>query len=739
MSRLFAAKITHGIWWVDFLDRGLSILCGAPADSVKHLMRQGYIMPMEIDGVRSESGPNAILLSDLPVQNGNFCNLAEFPVLQMLYRQGMGLPGHPNNTGIKPLLIGHEDQVTAQMDYIYRGNYGLISEEEIIATGIAPDVAKDMMRIKLHFAFGRIKPTEDFLDTCPVADKPVEIRNGVYIKRLRLNVYEFSCEGETVEIDLNLKPNEEVPPPFPLGFHTIKRDYFSVVHSGDGDGWDFNRPAMSSILIYQGRIFLIDAGPNIEAGLKALGIGVNEIEGVFHTHAHDDHLAGITSLIRTGRKLDYYATPLVRSSVMKKLSALMSLNENDFEFFFNFKDLKFDEWNPIGGLSVMPIYSPHPVETTILEFRALGPDGYRTYAHLADIASFAVLDGMVTDNPDAPGISQEYCDKIKEKYLKKASVKKIDAGGGMIHGEPRDFSDDPSEKIILSHRAAPFTEREKEIGSGAPFGTAEHLIETHQDFSRRNAFHYLRGYFPDTDPEEIRGLLNNRTFDFNPETIILEKGHKSEDVFLLISGTVESFDAKSDYKTLITAGALVGETSCLTGKPSQRTYRTTCFVTALQIPSVQYHEFVQISNLHHTLHEARARKNVLGQCALFREYISPVVFSELARNAQITEIKAGKTVPLTDEENIYIIASGRLQRMHGKDVHESLEFGDFYGEEASFFHTPTTFHLHAETDVVAYAIAAEDLTDIPVVRWKLLEAFERRRRWINETEKVAIP
>ena len=39
---------------------------------------------------------------------------AEFPVLQMLYKQGMLVPGHPNNTGAKPLLIGARAQVDAQ-------------------------------------------------------------------------------------------------------------------------------------------------------------------------------------------------------------------------------------------------------------------------------------------------------------------------------------------------------------------------------------------------------------------------------------------------------------------------------------------------------------------------------------------------------------------------------------------------------------------------------------------------
>ena len=35
-----------------------------------------------------------------------------------------------------------------------------------------------------------------------------------------------------------------------------------MVHSGEGDGWDPLRQSMSSVLISQGRVFLIDAHPN---------------------------------------------------------------------------------------------------------------------------------------------------------------------------------------------------------------------------------------------------------------------------------------------------------------------------------------------------------------------------------------------------------------------------------------------------------------------------------------------
>ena len=119
MSKTVKIQISKGIYWVEVPDAQLYVLCGCPADSVKHLMKRGLIVTKEEGGFTFETGPNAILLSDVAVQNGHFSNLSEFPVMQMLYRQGMILPGHPNNTGVKPLLIGSEAQVKSQIQYIH--------------------------------------------------------------------------------------------------------------------------------------------------------------------------------------------------------------------------------------------------------------------------------------------------------------------------------------------------------------------------------------------------------------------------------------------------------------------------------------------------------------------------------------------------------------------------------------------------------------------------------------------
>lgn len=589
---LTSIKIITGVYWIGVPTAGVYVLCGCPEDSVKHMKRTGLILETEKEGVAFETGPNAILLSDTLMQNDQFSNLSEFPVLQMLYLQGLILPDHPNNTGIRPLLIGSEEQVTAQKEYIYRGNYGLVSEEELVDAGLSADVAKKQMRLKRKFAFGDIKKTEELVDSLIIADQAVEIRNGVYVKRLAPNVFEFRYGEENATVDLNLAEDETYLPPYDLGCHNLQREYFAVVHSGEGDGWDTKRPCMGSVLMFQGKTYLIDAGPNLSATLTGLGIAPGEIEGIFHTHAHDDHFVGLLTLMMLDKKIKYFATPVVRASVTKKLSALMSIDPEDFSAYFDIQDLAYDTWNTIGALEVKPTLSPHPVETNIFKFRAFWKGGYRTYAHLADIAGLDTLQGWITDDDQQDGISQVDYDKTKEDYLSPANVKKIDIGGGLIHGRARDFRDDRSGRIVLAHKATPLTKRERAIGSNATFGAVDVLIESNRDYLKIRAQQYLTDIFPKAGEEQKEMILNCPIVPFNQGSILFKNDTDNDKLYLLLTGTVEYVDSETgDQKTLET-GSLLGDMDILDGYNYSGTFRTISHIQALEF-SEDLYEFLK--------------------------------------------------------------------------------------------------------------------------------------------------
>jgi hemerythrin len=729
MAAIEKIKIISGVYWVGIPEADLYILCACPADSVKHMMRTGLIKTIEREGIFFESGPNAILLSDVLVQNGHFSNLAEFPVLQMLYRQGMILPNHPNNTGIKPMLIGIEEQINAHLAYIHRGNYGLASEEELIEAGLSQENAHEMMRMKLRFAFNKIRPTTDLLDTLPVDNDPVHIRNEVYVHRTGFNTYKFMYKGESAIVDMNLEKNEQYGPPFELGFHQIKREYFAVIHSGQGDGWDINRPSMASILMFQGNLYLIDAGPNLLHTLTALGISINEIEGMFHTHAHDDHFAGLTTLIRGDHRIKYYATKLVRASVAKKLQSLMTWDSDRLDQYFDVHTLEFDKWNNVEGLEVRPVLSPHPVENSIFTFRAIWDGGYLTYSHFADLTSFDVLKGMITSNPEENGISQKFYDTVHNEYLTRATLKKIDVGGGLIHGKAEDFKNDPSDKIILSHTAMLFTNKEKEIGSRAPFGMVDVLISTNQDHTMRYAFRYLHAYFPSAPIAELRVLLNCNVTSFNAGTILVKQGVSNHNIYLILTGTIEMIRSEQNVHQILYAGSLIGELSGYKEKPSKETYSACSYVWALEIPVNLYSEFVHRNNLYADIDAMQKSIEFLQDTWLFGDMVTYPVQNKIAQKLTRHAYLEGEVLPENDEAILVLLVEGELLIRSGATLIETITPGNFCREETILKEGGTSFSIYVSKSSHVYFIPGKILLDIPVVMWKLLETHEKRQQY----------
>lgn len=709
--------------WVEAPDAGLSILCGCPADVVKNLMNAGLIAETEIAGRRTETGPNAILLSDVMLQNGAFCNLAEFPILQMLYRQGMILPGHPNNQGKRPLLIGNAQQVEAQLHYIHRGNYGLQGREELTAAGIDDALAEEILAYKDRFAFGHVRQPSELIDPRVLADKPLELAPGLTLTRRGLNLFDFSMDGETVSIDLNLAPGENYQAPYKLPCMSVKRDYFSVLHSGDGNGWDPDRPSMGSVLIYQGRFYLIDAGPNINHTLDALGIGVSEIAGLFHTHCHDDHFAGLTTLLRSGHRLKYYATPLVRASVTKKLCALMAIDEDMFAECFEIRDLAFDEWNDVGGFDVMPLLSPHPVETSVLMFRALWNDGYKVYAHWADIVARDVLRSMLKTD-DRPGISQAFFDRVEENYGRPATLKKIDVGGGLIHGRAEDFKDDRSGRLVLAHIERPLNDDENAIGSGSGFGDLDVLIEGNQDYDRRSAFEYLYDYFPRVPHAELSMLLNCPIVTQPPGTILLEEGRTVDKLHLIVGGVVERLGDGQTIGAGFTAGSMIGEVAGLVGRDARYSYRCRSYVKSLDIPIGLLREFLLRTKMLDQVLARAGGRAFLRSTPLCAESLSETTLTQLAQALERRSYEAGEIIEPRDW--LGLVSSGSVGLMQHDIVMELLMAGGVFNEGRAMFGHEAAYRVRAEQDCDICFLPYDVIRQIPLLRWTLLELMARR-------------
>lgn len=723
--------ISTGIQYVEIKDVDLRIQCGTPMDSIKQLKAKGFLKQSEIEGFFYESGPNAILLSDLATQNGHFSNLSEFPILHMIYKQGMGIPGHPQNKKeYSPLLIGSEEQIKAQEEYIFWGKTGLCNRKEMIAAGFSGEILEEHWRLKQFFNGGLVSCSrEDILKSVIVSKSPKEIRSGVTIQRIELNVFEISYKGHSVRVDLNLKDDEVYELPFDLGHKKIEQEYFSVVNCGDGNGWDSTRTCMGSIITFQDKLFLVDAGPHIDKILTSLGICVSQIDGIFQTHAHDDHFAGLAYLFQTGRKIKYYATKAVRLTTEKKFYALLG-GEADFHDFFSVQDLPLDSWTEVDGLHIKACYSPHPVETTIFYFRAYNEKGKVTYGHLADIVSRENLKIALKTTKKREGISQSFYDKVWDSYLKKCDLKKIDCGQGFVHGSALDFKDDKSKKLIISHTDWDLSDKEREIGSCDPFGKQHVLINTRVDYLDVSARKFLKSYFPSLQYEDYEQLINSERKVYPPGEILISPHKRRDYVYLILSGYVEYINTEKDIRSFRPVGSLLGEMEAFLDQATSGTYRTNCYATVLKIPLRMFHHYRKPAQSDYNLLETQDKHHFLLDHTHFGLVFSQEVLKEISQRLIGESIT--KEISLEEREgDIFYVLEGILELYFDKKLVGRLKRGDPFflpnlKGPAFKKRVKHTLVKPLTEGTSCYRVPSSLIEDNPVLLWQLGETYKNR-------------
>lgn len=731
MPHIINKHIAPGIFWIEIKEADLFLCCGCPADTIKHLKKAGVVDQKKKGNWYFETGPNAILLSDTMIQNGKLANLTEFVILHMLYLQGLNIPVHPNYQKYKPVLIGYDSQIKMQMEYVSVGNHGFEKVEEIIGAGMNKEDAEKIFATKVYYSGGQIKKMSDLIDTLKLEEQIIEIKNGVSLKRIGLNKFQVNYKGETETVDLNLGIHEQYITPYELPFKQVQPSRFCITHSGEGNGWDIHRPCMSSILHFEGKIYLIDAGPNILNNLAKLGIGLSEIEGIFLSHMHDDHFAGITDLLNVEKRLKLYSTPLIRATAKKKLNALFNSEIDLLNVAFQCIDLVFNEWNDIEGLEVKPNYSPHTVETSIFKFRVKHKEGFKTYLHLADTINFKEFRVIIDQYPDV--LSSADFDYIKKNYLAMVDLKKLDVGGGAIHGHIEDYKNDQSAKLVMAH-----TDEELLVDDprfiNAEFGETDHLIEDDGfDFLNAKAYEYLKKYFNTLPDEAIQWPANQKIGVYKPGEKI-ESKDANENIFLVLSGLVK-FTNEIGMEQWVDAGNFIGYSKKYFLRDYKHQYVSLSYVVCLQYKESYIDEIFSRYNLLDEFKRKINLANSIRASFLVQYALSGATFYDLAGASKILEIPDHDFTDDKLDSNIYILQEGSVtvifEDKYYVDIHKNQHFG---GLKLLKKYRRKQRYLMSNKIKVA-SLPVEKLMQVPTLLWKLIELEEKRFQLsIFETE-----
>ena len=722
MSYINKKHIATGVTWVTIEEADLFLCCGCPADTVKHLKNSGIIQSIEIDGVKAENGPNAILLSDTLIQNGQVSSLAEYPILHMLYLQGTNVPNHPNYQKWKPTLIGHREQIEMQLGYVSVGNHGLSTLEEIMEGGLSFESAKKIFETKLHYSNGKITPMHELVDSCDFDGQRIEVKRGVEIRRIAINEFQISYKDQCIDVNLNIQENEHFTAPYSLPFKNIIPGKFSITHSGEGNGWDQHRPCMASVIHCNNRIYLIDAGPNVLNNLSYLGIGLSEIDGIFLSHIHDDHFAGITELLNVERKLNFYATRLIRLTAEKKLKALMNSEQDLLHTAFNCQDLEFNEWTSINGLEAMPFYSPHTVETSTFNFRVLDQEGYKTYTHLSDTINLEEFRKIIHESPDI--FSNADYEQIKNSYLTKVNLKKVDVGGGQIHGNIMDYAEDKSDMIVLAHTSK-ILRPPKENFTNVAFGTTHILIEDKdKSFFKNKSKTYLKHYFNMLDDVEIDELANGKIMVFAPGDHIVSRENTST-IYLIISGIVKCENAKGTQHTL-DAGNFLGYSKRYFRADLPDGYAAWSYVYCIVYDEHSFSKFILKAGLIDAVKSRISMMQTLRNSIIINDLLSNSIINWISKHAQ--EV-IGPEYILTEEQlqkHLFLIRRGSVTITYDEDKKVVIGEHEHFGGMELMYEYRKKQQFFIDDELEAVSISVDILKNIPKFLWRLLELEDKR-------------
>lgn len=131
-------------------------------------------------------------------------------------------------------------------------------------------------------------------------------------------------------------PGATLTPNAPTEASTERGTRLILLGTGGGPGVRANRSQPASLLVVDGHSYLIDCGDGTTQQLKRAGHYASELEGIFLTHLHFDHVGGLYALIglnwtlqATSRPVNIYG-PTGTQALLKGIESGLTIPEQLF-------------------------------------------------------------------------------------------------------------------------------------------------------------------------------------------------------------------------------------------------------------------------------------------------------------------------------------------------------------------------------------------------------------------------
>lgn len=222
---------------------------------------------------------------------------------------------------------------------------------------------------------------------------------------------------------------------------------FSIINLGSSEGFDPTKPANGFLIRFNKKWILWDCPSFLRKHLDQIGISFDQIDSIFISHVHEDHLDIMETVSETG-KTTIYTSPEIYHCMILKLMAILDCSYEEAMDCYDYKPVYANEPITLAGAKLEVFYSCHAIPALGLKFSL---NSEKT-THRFFISGDNLSNRMIKTLSDSKIYSTARLQEI-ETFLPKDSEYDfafVDSGGGAIHGDVDDYCEHKT-KIVYMH------------------------------------------------------------------------------------------------------------------------------------------------------------------------------------------------------------------------------------------------------------------------------------------------
>jgi CRP-like cAMP-binding protein len=603
-----------------------------------------------------------------------------------------------------------------------------------MAEGMAIKNGSQILQIEDLFEFVHMPEEEGEVSVPLFSDS-----KDYLIKRMGGNRYEVSDRGQVHPIDLNFE-GEQLPPLVDLTGEVEKPEALRLKVLGCYTGFDPAGPTTGMLLWVNGNGFLVDSPAGISKYLKQVGVAKDRLTAIIQTHVHDDHCA-LSELMLSEHSFTLISTKEIYECTVLKVAHIIDEPVEIVKSMMRFVEVIPGKTYHMYGATWEFFYTVHSIPT--IGFRLTVPDekgAPHTLLHSSDLDHFKGMEQLVKDG----AISPEHYDRMRNLVRGDERLAMIDAGGGLIHGDPSDWdkviAQYPKTEFLFYHVNPSKVDSQKyhvaQPGWGRTF-----LKERHFPQSVYTGVLQTLKLFEVKDLNWINVIFSlGQLVELPNQFEVVKKGQEGDSFYFILSGELDVLDPENKKEPLLAtleSGDFFGEMSIINKSKTTATVVTRTPVILFKLAGDLFLEFVEKNDLKENFSSLWKRRPLISSVAIFRD-LDPTAMHEISLLAKSQTFTKEELIVRqgSKSEDFYIISSGKVEIFrkndHGKVTFSTeLKSGDFFGENVAMgYADKRNASAQALTEVTTLVISSKELRNLakrmPILRHKLHVVMKSR-------------